>query len=155
MLRSGCEVAAPGPIRHTPFTETICPSLHALPPFSVGRPPGLQCNWRAIKARRFYNANYALLYRERERRLCCTECQGEYATRKCDTCLDKFCDGCWARIHSTVCICLLRLLFWRVRAGITGYVFGWCVSPPLPGRDGFLQKSAYLCIHRRKNLSSI
>lgn len=61
-----------------------------------------QCHWRAIKARRFYNANYALLYRERERRNCCTECQAEYATRKCDTCLDKFCEGCWARIHSTV-----------------------------------------------------
>ncbi|CAM9378456.1 unnamed protein product, partial [Ectocarpus sp. 4 AP-2014] len=61
----------------------------------------LQCHWRAIKARRFYNANYALLYRERERRKCCTECQSEYATRKCDTCTDKFCEGCWARIHST------------------------------------------------------
>eukprot|EP00903_Cladosiphon_okamuranus_P017045 g15710.t1 len=61
----------------------------------------LQCNWRAIQARRYFNANYALLYRERERRLFCTECQAEYATRKCDTCLDKFCEGCWARIHST------------------------------------------------------
>ncbi|CAM9781123.1 unnamed protein product [Scytosiphon promiscuus] len=61
----------------------------------------LQCHWRAIKARRSYNANYARLYRERERRKCCTECQSQYATRQCDTCLDKFCEGCWARIHST------------------------------------------------------
>lgn len=74
------------------------------PPFPKPclRPKHVKCHWRAIKARRFYNANYALLYRERERRKCCTECQSEYATRKCDTCTDKFCEGCWARIHSTV-----------------------------------------------------
>ena len=60
-------------------------------------------HWRGYRARCFYHDSYASLFRERERKKYCTECQREYATRKCDTCLDKFCEGCWTRMHSKVC----------------------------------------------------
>ncbi|CAM9341096.1 unnamed protein product, partial [Choristocarpus tenellus] len=58
--------------------------------------------WRGYRAVCFYVANYSNMYYAREKKKYCAECEGQYATRQCSTCLDKFCQQCWDRIHLKV-----------------------------------------------------
>ena len=60
----------------------------------------IQAFVRGQKERLWMLQNYEILKRELEYRSYCVECMAEYATRRCTTCLDRYCVNCWNYIHS-------------------------------------------------------
>ena len=57
-------------------------------------------NWfRGIKTRRWFARNLMNLKQELQSRSWCVECVAQLATRRCTTCLDRYCVDCWKVIH--------------------------------------------------------
>ena len=60
----------------------------------------IQAYFRGQKGRRWMVNNWETLKRELEYRSYCVECMNNFATRRCTTCLDRYCDQCWGYIHA-------------------------------------------------------
>ncbi len=54
---------------------------------------------RGLKWREWMRVNLSTLLEEAEYRAYCVECMAVYATRRCSTCMDKYCNSCWDIIH--------------------------------------------------------
>jgi len=59
----------------------------------------LQSWARGMKGRAWLLANMARMREELEYRSWCVECMEQMATRRCTTCLDRYCENCWGVIH--------------------------------------------------------
>ena len=54
---------------------------------------------RGISVREWWKKNVGRLREELEYRSWCVECMSKLATRRCTTCLDRYCSDCWDIIH--------------------------------------------------------
>lgn len=59
----------------------------------------LQSWFRGVQLRYWWKKNLFKLKEELEYRSWCVECMATYASRRCTTCLDRYCDNCWGLIH--------------------------------------------------------
>lgn len=59
----------------------------------------IQSWFRGIKSRKWFKLNEYSLRQELEYRSWCVECVSVIATRRCTTCLDRYCTDCWNVIH--------------------------------------------------------
>ncbi|GMH88205.1 hypothetical protein TrST_g10293 [Triparma strigata] len=59
----------------------------------------LQSWARGMKSRTWFKLNVHNLRQELEYRSWCVECVSVIATRRCTTCLDRYCNDCWNVIH--------------------------------------------------------
>lgn len=59
----------------------------------------LQCWARGLKWRAWFRKNLPRLTQEVQDRSWCVECMQQFATRRCTTCLDRYCESCWPIIH--------------------------------------------------------